>query len=252
MDLHPEDFPHIILDLKKLAEKEGFSKIFAKIPAHFAPSFLGEGYMMEAFVPKFFNGQEDLFFLMYYLDKQRQQPEHMELGAFQKLFFHTTNYNLQPLGKEYLLQKLSPEDAIKMADVFCHVFETYPFPIFDTDFLIKSMKQDETRYFGIWLNNDLIAISSAECDKKNKNAEMTDFAVLPKHRGQRLAIHLLDYMEKLLREDGYKTFYTIARLHSTSMNKTFYNLGYRYSGTLHNNTQISGKIESMNIWYKNV
>jgi hypothetical protein len=57
-------------------------------------------------------------------------------------------------------------------------------------------------------------------------------------------------MEQELAKAGCQTFYTIARLHSLPMNKTFMNMAYRYSGTLINNTQIMGKIESMNVWYK--
>jgi beta-lysine N6-acetyltransferase len=34
------------------------------------------------------------------------------------------------------------------------------------------------------------------------------------------------------------------------MNKTFAALGYRYGGTLVNNTQICGDLESMNVWHK--
>jgi hypothetical protein len=36
------------------------------------------------------------------------------------------------------------------------------------------------------------------------------------------------------------------------MNITFAKLGYRYGGRLINNTNISGSIESMNVWYKSL
>ena len=49
---------------------------------------------------------------------------------------------------------------------------------------------------------------------------------------------------------GMRTAYTIARAVSPGMNITFARLGYQFSGTLINNTQISGAIESMNIWHK--
>jgi len=252
MDLSPDDFPQIIDRMKQLAENEDYTKIFAKVPARHAPSFIREGYVTEAFIPGFYNGTEDAFFLMFYTDQQRQQPEQGALTSFQELLNQPVNENIQPLSTSYSLKKLEPQDAQKMTGVFRRVFESYPFPIFEEEFIIKSMREDGTAYFGAWHNGSLVAISSAECSNKYKNAEMTDFAVIPEHRGQRLAVHLLGYMEKVLIMEGYKTFYTIARLHSLSMNKTFYNLGYKYSGTLHNNTQISGKIESMNVWYKNV
>ena len=81
---------------------------------------------------------------------------------------------------------------------------------------------------------------------------MTDFAVLPSERGKKLAMRLLQVMEDFLSAYKFRSFYTIARLKSLSMNKTFRNNGYRYSGTLINNTQIAGNIESMNVWYKQV
>ncbi len=79
---------------------------------------------------------------------------------------------------------------------------------------------------------------------------MTDFAVLPEYRGHRLAYFLLQKMEQHLTEQKYQTVYTIARLNSPGMNKTFINHGYRFSGVLTNNTNISGQIESMNVYYK--
>jgi hypothetical protein len=36
------------------------------------------------------------------------------------------------------------------------------------------------------------------------------------------------------------------------MNRTFLRLAYRYSGTLIMNTHISGRIESMNVFYKHI
>jgi hypothetical protein len=36
------------------------------------------------------------------------------------------------------------------------------------------------------------------------------------------------------------------------MNITFSKLGYKYGGLLKNNTNISGAIESMNVWYKEI
>ncbi len=51
---------------------------------------------------------------------------------------------------------------------------------------------------------------------------------------------------------GIKTVFTIARAKSPGMNITFARSGYDYGGTLVNNTNISGQIESMNVWYKSL
>ncbi len=252
MDMHPDDFPNILNTIDQLAKEECYTKIFAKLPVKYAPAFLKEGYVTEAFIPKLFNGSEDAVFMMYYTDNIRMQPEYEALTSFQQILLKPAKIDGNILDDDYSIRPLTIKDTKQMVCVFKKVFESYPFPIFEEDFLIKSMLEDGTRYFGARFNDNLIAICSAECNDEKEYAEMTDFAVLPKHRGKRLAIHLLSFMEQMLIKENFKTFYTIARLHSLSMNKTFYNLGYHYSGTLHNNTQISGKIESMNVWYKNV
>jgi beta-lysine N6-acetyltransferase len=250
MDLHPTDFPQIIKQLDKIAADGEYTKQFAKVAAKYGPAFLNAGYVIEALVPEFYGGKEDALFLMKYTDAERQKPEAKELEAFQQLLLEPVDFEPTPIDSAYTLRPLGESDAEVMVPVFKQVFSTYPFPIYDPAFLIHSMREDGTRYFGAFCDGTLIAISSAECNEVKKNAEMTDFAVLPTHRGKRLAVHLLTFMEEELTKDGFKTFYTIARLHSLPMNKTFYNLGYKYAGTLTRNTQIAGKIESMNVWWK--
>jgi putative beta-lysine N-acetyltransferase len=87
-------------------------------------------------------------------------------------------------------------------------------------------------------------------DTADSNVEMTDFATLPELRGKGYSYYLLDEMEKNMSDTGIKTAYTIARARSYGMNTVFSRHSYIYAGTLVNNTNISGGIESMNVWYK--
>lgn len=105
-------------------------------------------------------------------------------------------------------------------------------------------------YHGIWKEDELVALSSAEIDAGGENVEMTDFATRPDFRSQGLATYLLDKMEEDVRSRGIRTAYTIARAYSYGMNITFAKHGYCFAGTLTNNTQIFGQLESMNVWYK--
>lgn len=138
-----------------------------------------------------------------------------------------------------------------MVELYKSVFESYPFPIYEEQYILETMK-DNLIYFGIWKENKLVALSSIELAKKYSNAEMTDFAVRKEYRGSRLARYLLRVMENKLSELSVKTAYSTARAKSPGMNVTFAKNGYTYSGTLINNTQISGQIESMNVWYKSI
>jgi putative beta-lysine N-acetyltransferase len=141
------------------------------------------------------------------------------------------------------------EDASLMAELYRQVFATYPFPIHDETYLRQTMETNVI-YFGIWEEDGLIALASAEIDRSGKNAEMTDFATRPDCRGRGLANYLLAQAEAAAEKLGIKTAYTIARAYSAGMNITFARNGYTFSGTLTHNTQISGKLESMNVWYK--
>jgi putative beta-lysine N-acetyltransferase len=107
-----------------------------------------------------------------------------------------------------------------------------------------------TRFFGGWEGGELVAAASMEPGGAPGAVEMTDFATLPSHRGEGLATVLLSRMEDAAREARERVAFTIARAVSFGMNITFARRGYRFSGTLVNNTQIGGAIESMNVWYK--
>ncbi len=251
MDLWHPDFPGIIDTMNTLAKKNGYTKIFAKVPTFYAPTFHLDGFEIEATVPGFFNGMDDALFMVKYTDPERRKPNEDEMKMFQELLLSDVNKEVAELDKTHVMRLLTPDDTPEMTQVFAQVFDSYPFPVFDEEFLKKEMNE-ETRYFGVFQEGKLVGISSAECNDILKNAEMTDFAVLPSQRGKKIAIHLLRIMEEHLKSKGFKSFYTIARLKSLSMNKTFLNNHYRYTGTLVNNTQIAGCIESMNVWYKTV
>lgn len=107
-------------------------------------------------------------------------------------------------------------------------------------------------YFGVEMEGQLVSLASSEMDVDSKNVELTDFATLPEFRGNSFAGRLLRRMEKEMKTRNILTAYTIARAVSPGMNITFSKAGYDYRGTLINNTNISGQIESMNVWYKHL
>ena len=136
-----------------------------------------------------------------------------------------------------------------MSKLYQRVFPSYPFPIDNPNYIQESM-ETHIQYYAFESKGKLVALSSAEMDKKQQNVEMTDFATLPLWRGQGLAGELLKFMEQQMKAKGMLTAYTIARAVSAGMNITFAKQGYQYNGRLINNTQISGQIESMNVWSK--
>lgn len=248
MKLSPDDVPGIIPRLDQLCKEKGYGKIFAKVPQSLSDAFFSRGFSKEAEIPQFYKGEETALFLgKYYSEERRKEPESKVAHCLESL--KNSAPNIRPLAKVYHVQQLESDHVQNMAAVYRKVFASYPFPIDDPKYLESTMSQS-TIYFGIWHGQDLIALSSAEMDLESENAEMTDFAVLPQFRGQSLAYFLLQTMENVVKSHGIRTVYTIARLESQPMNRVFYHLDYRYGGTLINNTNIGGGLESMNVWYK--
>jgi putative beta-lysine N-acetyltransferase len=242
----------IIPELKTLARKKGYTKIFAKVPQPKVSPFKEAGYRVEAQVPGFFRGQETACFLGYYLNPKRQVARDKgKLDTVLSIAKAKTRrpYSPKPAPAKLTLKKCSPQDAPAMSRLYRKVFPSYPFPIEDPEYIKQTMRT-HVQYYAFVSNGQLLALSSAEMDLTQKNVEMTDFATLPPYRGQGLAVQLLKHMETQMAAQGMATAYTIARAVSPGMNITFARQAYQYNGRLINNTHISGQIESMNVWSK--
>lgn len=253
MKLSPSDFPAIIVKVDELALKNDYSKIIAKVPAPLKTGFEAAGYAQEAHVPYFFNGREDVYFMAKYrgCDRARLDNSGLIQDVLQNARSAKVTADPLSLPSRYSAKILSPADAEQLAALYSTVFESYPFPIWDPEFLMSAMA-DETVFFGTFDNGSLIAASSCEMNAAALYVEMTDFATHPEYRAQGLASYQLHKMEDEMTKRGIKTAYTIARAVSYGMNKTFSKSGYTFSGTLINNTNISGHLESMNVWYKSL
>ncbi len=192
--------------------------------------------------------------MAYYLSKNRKLENNRTEN--EKVYRLSIEKQVPPesiqkiqLENNFSLHNLTQDDVPEIAALYNTIFSSYPFPINESSFLVETM-ESHVDYFGIKTDGELIALSSLEKDTENLNAEMTDFATLPKWQGFSLAKYLLVHMEKEARLNGFKTAYTIARAESPGMNIVFTKNAYQYGGRLINNTHISGHIESMNIWYK--
>lgn len=241
----------LLPQLLKLAQENGYSKIFAKIPASQEQFFVDTGFEVEAGIAKFFRGRETASFLGYYLDEDRRVEKNArELDDIRDLALQYSgrDHQIQP-DEKFSFRRCEQKDVEIMAKIYAEVFPTYPFPISSPEYLLETMKT-HVGYFCAECDGRLVALSSAEKDVSALNVEMTDFATLPDWRGNGLAVKLLDVMEAAMREKKFKTAYTIARAVSPGMNITFAKMNYSYCGRLINNTNISGNIESMNVWAK--
>ena len=251
MKIDKHDCLNVLEKSNELALAHGYEKLFAKVPKSLSSYFENDGFKVEAAVPNFFRGEEDCLFMAKFLSDERSVQKHpdkirkvIETAQGKESFIEKL-----PKARGFSVKQLSDEYADEMAKMYKEIFVTYPFDIFNPEYIKKTMAED-VDYYGVLTGRSLMALSSSEMDVKNLNTEMTDFVTLPEFRGHNFSCYLLKQMEIDARAKGLKTAYTIARAFSYGMNIVFGRMGYTFAGTLVNNTFIGGEIESMNVWYK--
>lgn len=253
MKLAEKDSPEIIDKLHDLSLVKKYTKIFAKVSGKMLNDFMDNDFKKEASIPKFFKGKETAHFVSRFIgaaraflspSKRQRIKKNIEVALTKK-----DQNSLQKPKMEF--RPLDHDDANQLVTLYEKTFKVYPFPIFDEQYIKKTMDEN-IDYFGAFVDEQLVAASSAEKDIENKNAEMTDFATLPKYRGKNVSYFLLKEMEQEMISQDFKTLFTIARSESIGMNATFARRDYEFAGTLVNNTLIGEDIESMNVWYKNL
>jgi putative beta-lysine N-acetyltransferase len=253
MRLNLEKTNDLIPALEKLALDKGYEKIFAKIPAPAFPVFKSAGYRKEAVIPGLYSGTTDGCLAAKYFSTKRQTAATKDilLPLNKPTGENGAEHNRPAATNAHRISVCHRSDVNEMSALFRQVFKTYPFPIHRPEFLMRMM-EDNAIYFCIRIEGLIAAIAAAEMDVEDRNAEMTDFATLPRWRKMGFAGLLLHHMETTVAGLGIKTVYSIARAASAGMNKVFFNMGYQHAGVLKNNSQICGSIESMAVWYKHL
>lgn len=274
MRIAPGDVRLVLDEAESLATRNGYGKIVVKARASDFGELTRRGYRVEAVVPRFHEGGEAGLFAGKFLEAGRAAPrdpriqEVVEAGRAARALAETgpgdergsptdpptslaamSNGGAMRCGDGVIVDEAGPDDLDELAACYAEVFESYPFPIDDPAHL-RAEREHGTRYFTARDHGRLVGASSMEPAGPPGTVEMTDFATVPSHRGRGIATDLLAFMDRRAREAGVRVAYTIARASSFGMNITFGRRGYRYAGTLVNNTWIGGGIESMNVWYK--
>ncbi len=253
MDLAPQDTDMIIPAMERMAQKYHYSKLFARVPDSAKDQFCAAGYQIEAHIPDMYGGREDGWFLARYPEPSRADPDEPRTLTEDVLKTakarSNTRKNTCP-APGFVIEESDTDDADALADLYTDVFESYPFPVHDPEWLRETM-DDGDRYFVVRKDDRVVAVSSAEVDASGKNAEMS-VATHPDYQGNGLCPALLSAMEKAMRRSGILTAYAIARAAFYPVNITFARAGYRFGGTLINDSQICGGLESMNVWYKSL
>lgn len=237
---------------EKIAEDENADKLIIKGRKEHFSHLLESGYRFEASIDGYFLGSDCFFFSRFLTDERKISPHWTEEDGIIKSVYHLKepSQTIAP-PKAYVLKKMEASDAPGLSELYKSVFQIYPTPLNNPDYIVQTM-QEGTIYYGFIHDGEVVSAASAEVNLFYKNAELTDCATLKEHRKHGLMKILLDRLEQELVEKGIYCAYSIARALSFGMNAVLYHLHYAYRGRLVNNVFIYDKIENMNVWVKDL
>lgn len=237
---------------EEIANVYNSEKLIVKSRGEQMISLIEKGFQIEGVVDKYFKGSDCYFLCKYYSVDRRNNSYLLKEDEILR--------NVRLLGQReddfgriepYTMKQIEKKDADKLAELYQEVFQVYPTPLTEPDYIRKTIKEG-TIYYAYYLNDQFVSAASAEVNSYYMNAEITDCATLTAHRKHGLMKWLITELENELLRRGVFCSYSLSRALSFGMNGALYQLGYRYRGRLMNNCLIYNKLENMNVWVKDL
>lgn len=249
------DFKNIsdttISDILKFAKEKGLGKVISNSPISLLHHFKNCGFKIEGKINGFFSGKTAYCVSFFIDDRRGISLNRVKEDTILNQCAENTKFSIKEPHK-YVIRDAKRDDIPQMIKLFSTVFETYPSPIYSSDYLQKVMGKQILFKVAVEVEDDqIISIASADLNINNVNAEITDCATYPEHRGRGILPNLILCLEKDLHERGFYTLYSLSRAINPGINKTLSKLDYSWCGRLINNCHICGNFEDMNIWVKN-
>ncbi len=251
VDYYIGNIPDLLRKTEALAKQYNYTKLIIKARKEHLYTFLQFGYMIEAVIQGYFQGSDGFFVTKYRDPNRRNSSCWTKEDEITASILQTVAFKEKIVPEGYVLRKAAKEDANELAELYGRVFQVYPTPLNQADYVEETMAEG-TIYYVYEKNGKIVSTASAEIDFTQRNAELTNCATLEDHRKHGLMKELLKKLEEDLFNQAIYCSYTIARSLSFGMNAAFYQLGYAYTGRLTNNCYIFDKLEDMNVWVKDL
>jgi beta-lysine N6-acetyltransferase len=242
----------ILEESEALVHKHKAEKLIIKARKEDTLTLFEFGLQPEAMIDRYFHGSDAFLYSKFY-KSDRKFNDHWitEDGIVHSIYQLNSSAPKSTPPQEYQLKKVHEADAELLSALYRQVFQIYPTPLHDSEYIKKTIKEG-TLYYAFFQQGKIVSAASAEINGYYKNAELTDCATLTEHRKYGLMKLILQELEVELRGKGIFCSYSIARALSFGMNAVLYQLGYSYRGRLMNNVYIYDKLENMNMWVKDL
>lgn len=244
------DVESLLKHLEELAKEKDIGKVMIYANPEDISFFEKLGFQREGEISGFFQGNPACILSRFLEEDRAHKKDEEKKDQIVEMAEQAEAIKERPrLDPKYRLRHAVKEDAEALAKLYQLVFETYPTPIHDPDFIRQCMDQDV--YFTVVTEGDqIVSSASADVFPHFQCAEITDCATHPDHRGNGLLSAIIYDLELRMKEKGIPHLFSLTRAVSTGMNMVIAKLGFEYKGRLIQNSQISGDFEDMNIWVK--
>lgn len=233
--------------------KQHLGKIICNCDIECLDNFIKAGFQMEGKIDGYFKG-EDAFCMSYFIFKNRKSyNEHSKEDLILRQSLNkkdTFNYN--DVNLNYHIRNASESDIKDMIKLFFRVFPTYSSEIFSEDYLRSTLNKKVLYKVAVDNDGRIIGTASADLDRENLNAEITNCVTHPHYRNKGILSNIIYSLELDLKNMGFITLYSLSRAIHPGINFVLSKHGYTFRGILVNNCNICGGFEDMNIWVKNI
>lgn len=237
--------------LTELCIKHGLGKIISTIYSKDTDAFCNNGYIIEGVIPGFFKGEPGYCTSFFALEERASSTSLEEENTIVNKAKELKNQYENTYNDIFQIKTATENHVEQLAYLFNAVFETYPTPINNPDY-IKKVMNNHVLFKIAEYQGQIVSAASADINPEFLNAEITDCATLREFRGKGLLSQLIYSLEQQLRQRNLITLFSLSRSLSAGINIVLSKHGYEYTGRLINNCDIMGKFEDMNIWVKNI
>ncbi|OPJ64428.1 putative beta-lysine N-acetyltransferase [Clostridium oryzae] len=244
-----------ILNIKRIihfSSKQHLGKIICNCDGETSIFFRDAKFKLEGTIEGYFKGK-DAFCMSYFIHKEREIcNDHVRKDSLLRRSVNVKNaYTHSIYNSKYCIRNANEDDIDEMAELFSKTFSTYPYPIYDKEYLRRTINKQVLYKIAVY-DKKVIGIASAIMDKNNLNAEIADCATYPLYRCKGILSNIVYSLEEDLKNKGFITLFSLSRATNISMNIVLSKYNYKFGGRLINNCNICGTFEDMNIWFKDI
>lgn len=243
-----------VQNLKRIihfAAKHNLGKVICNCDINSFKNFVDAKFQLEGKIDGYFKGQ-DAFCMSYFISSNRKLKKNLDKeNVYLKQCLDINGTFAYNSGSKYCIRDAEESDVKQIAELFSNIFFTYPSPIYNEGYIKQTMKE-KALYKVAVENGKVISVASADMDKNNLNAEITDCVTHPHYRGKGILSNIIYSLETDLKNKGFITLYSFSRAINPGINFALSKQGYKFRGRLINNCNICGGFENMNIWVKSI